>query len=106
MSEVVKETSPTKGLRFGHTTVGVTAVKLCEGFPAKRGILIRCPGSSDPVPNTVCVWVGGVNVKADSTSLGGMPLPPGQAIIIPIDEPGELYVISTAADQDVAWMGV
>jgi hypothetical protein len=100
--EVVKETSPSKGLQFGHTTVGLTAVKLCESFRANRGVLIRCPGSSDPTPNTVCVWVGGANVTTNT----GMPLPPGQAIVIPIDDPSVLFLISTAADQDVAWMGV
>lgn len=105
--EVVKETSPSKGLQFGHTSVGVTAVKLCESFRANRGVLLRTPGSADPTPNTVCVWVGpSPNVKADSSPQGGMPLPPGQAIVIPIDDPSQLYLISTSADQDVAWMGV
>lgn len=100
--EVVKETSPSKGLQYGHTVVGVTPVQLCVSFRTTRGILLRCPGSSDPTPNTVCVWVGDSRVTVGT----GMPLPPGQAIIIPIDDPSQLYLISTAASQDVAWMGV
>jgi hypothetical protein len=37
---------------------------------------------------------------------GGMPVVPGSSLFIPIDDPSELYIISTLADQDYAWLGV
>ena len=104
--EVMKEVSPTTGLYSGHTLVGVTAVPLCGNFDTRRGVLLRCPGSLDPVPNTAPVWVGPKSVKADSSAAGGMPITPGSHIVLPIEDPSQLYVISTVADQDIAWMGV
>ena len=103
---IEKEVSPGKSLYNGHTTVGLTAVPLANKFPTTRGILLRCPGSLDPTPNTACVWVGGKGVTADSAATGGMPIAPGSHLVLPVDDASAIYVISTAADQDVAWMGV
>ena len=33
-------------------------------------------------------------------------LMPGRSIVIPVDDPSALFIISTAENQDVAWMGV
>ena len=105
--EVIKQTNTVKDLRFGHGVAGVTATKLTpHSIKLNQGLLFRCPGSKDPTANTKPVWVGRSGVTADSTDTGGMPVVPGSSLFIPIDDPSELYVISTSADQDYAWLGV
>lgn len=94
-----------------HVTVGATApVKLNNNtsFVPVKGVLIRAPGYFDPTPNTACVWVGGPAVTADSDpDTGGMPIAPGESLHIPSDlVEGDIFLISTANDQDVAWIGV
>lgn len=105
--EVAKES--VVDLFTGHTVVGVSRVRVVtadfEGM--LKGILIRAPGSGDPTPNTASIWVGGNGVTADSsTNSGGMPLPPGESLFIPAERLNKLFVISTAADQDLAWMAM
>ncbi|MHA2086364.1 MAG: hypothetical protein ACXABD_21680 [Candidatus Thorarchaeota archaeon] len=102
------ETTDTKELKWGHTVVGTTAVKLTAlEFKFEKGLLLRAPGSSDPTPNANFIWIGGAGVTADSNAgTGGMPLAPGESINLPVDDPTEVYVISDAASQDIAWMGV
>lgn len=92
----------------GHATAGTTKSKLTDlSFPLNKGVLIRCPGGSDPVPNTAPVWIGGQNVTANSNAqTGGVPILPGDVLFIPIDKPSKLWVISTGNNQDVAWMGI
>jgi hypothetical protein len=104
----IRETVGMKNLRWGHKTVGTTAVQLTTlGFEFSKGLLIRAPGSNDPTSNTNCIWIGGKGVTADSDAeTGGMPLPPGDSINLPVNSPTDVYVISDAASQDVAWMGV
>jgi len=106
--QVSKETSEPSRFAHGHTVVGTTAVPLTSlGLKFDKGILVRTPGSEDPSANTACVWVGRKGVTADSDpGTGGLPIPPGQSVLIPIDDPTAIYVISSAVDQDVAWMGV
>jgi hypothetical protein len=105
MSETYREATDPKHLRHGHTVVGrvVEQLTTCDAR-ATRGVLVRCPGSSDPTPNTALVWIGGVDVTADSSPTGGMPLPPGQAIVLPVTDASRLFIISTEDNQDVAWM--
>jgi hypothetical protein len=94
-------------LRHGHTTVGTSRVQLTAlQLTAMKGVTIRAPGADDPVPNSDPVWVGSANVTADSAATGGIPILPGASIFIPVEQLNSLYVISTAIDQDVAWMGV
>lgn len=103
--EITKETS--RELLHGHTTAGAARCKLTVGdFPVYRGILLRTPGTADSSPNTAPVWIGGPSVTADSSSSGGIPLPPGSMITIPVESTGLLYVISTAEGQDLAWMAI
>lgn len=103
--EITKET--VQELKTGHTVVGTSRIKLTElDFSLFKGVLLRCPGSSDPTPNTDPIWVGGASVAADSGATGGIPVLPGDAMFIPIDRPTRLYVISTAVSQDIAWMGI
>ncbi len=91
----------------GHTTVGATAVKLTDlEFVANKGVMFRAPGTSDPGGgNTAPIWVGfNASVTADSTASGGFPILPGSAILLPIDRPNLVWVISTAPSQDIAWI--
>jgi hypothetical protein len=73
-----------------------------------KGVLLRTPGDADPTPNVAPVWVGNnESVTADSdTETGGMPLVPGAALEIPAQNAEDIWLISTAADQDIAWIGV
>jgi len=104
----LRETRQTLELRNGHKAVGQTAVQLTpQSFQAEKGILIRVPGDTDAVPNTAPVWVAqNPGVTADSTDSGGFPLAPGESISLPVNNPSKLYVISTAASQTIAWMGI
>jgi hypothetical protein len=103
-----RDTVKTNELRHGHKTVGAAAVKLTDlSFSFIKGVLLRCPGADDPTPNTTCVWVGGAAVTADSDGgTGGIPIGPGESIVLPVVDPSDLYVVSDAASQDVAWLGV
>lgn len=108
MAVELRETRKTVELRTGHKTVGATAVQLTEqSFQAEKGILLRCPGTDDTVPNTDPVWVAQTpNVTSDSTGTGGFPIAPGESVSLPVNDPSKLYVISTAAAQTIAWMGI
>jgi hypothetical protein len=103
----IKETSPTNEMHHGHKAVGATAVKLTPlEFTFNRGIRIRAPGANDPVANTLAVWVGDSGVTADSVEgSGGYPLAPGESVLLQVDDPTKIYVISTAGGQDVSWVG-
>ncbi len=102
MTEITKSTTPARNLYHGQVTVSTTPVKLCEKFETNKGVLLRAPGRNDPTPNTQPVWVGGLHVTPQS----GMPIVPGAALVLPVDDPGQLYVISTTSDQLIAYMGI
>jgi len=108
MPSVSKDTVAGKGLRHGHVVAGTTIGKLSAySFECDKGILLRAPGADDPVPNTAPVWVGGSAVTADAdVGTGGLPILPGESVVLPIDDPNDVWVISTAATQDIAWLGV
>lgn len=100
--EVTQETSPANNLAHGCKTVGTAAVSLCNRFKTNRGVLVRADDG-----NSAKVWIGGRAVTPNTDEgTGGLPLPAGQAIVIPIDDPSQLYVVSTSNGQHVAWMGV
>ncbi len=107
MSDTYRET--TKTFIHRHETVGTYVTKLNNntGFVPVKGILLRAPGSFDPKPNTDCVWVGGAAVTPDSAqATGGMPIAPGESLHIPSDLiGGDIYLVSTGNNQDIAWMG-
>ncbi len=108
MSDVYREVA--RKFIHRHVVVGAAAVQLNNntGFVPVKGILLRAPGNLDPEPNTACVWIGGASVTADSNpATGGMPVAPGESLHIPSDlVEGDIYLISTENDQDIAWMGV
>ena len=105
----VKETSPSTELRNSHTVVGTTPTQLTNlSYKFVRGIIIRAPGPNDDNPNVAIVYVGGSSVTADYSATGGVPLPPGSSLELPVDDPSQVYVVVAAgvSPQDVAWMGV
>jgi hypothetical protein len=99
--EITKETSRSGDLRYGHVAVGTATVRLCNSFTTLRGVLIKCDRA-----NSASIYIGGSQVQANNGPIGGMPLTPGMSLVIPIDDPGTLYAISTDVDQDLAWMAV
>jgi len=108
MAPETKDTIEVKMLKHGHAVVGATAAKLTLlDFPCMKGVLLRAPGADDPVPNTAPIWIGSSAVTADSDpGTGGIPILPGESFSLPIDNPTDAWVVSTAADQDLAWLGV
>lgn len=102
-----KETVDANSLRNGHTSVGTTPQKLSDlDTKVVKGILLRCPGSVDPVSNTAPVWIGGPAVTADSTATGGIPILPGSSMMVPLERLDSLWVVSTVNNQDIAWLGI
>jgi len=96
-------------LLHGHATIGVARKRVVTmDHPSMmKGIMVRAPGSGDPVPNTAPIWVGGSGVTADSVEgTGGIPIPPGECVFVPLEVLGKLYAVSTVADQDLAWMAM
>jgi hypothetical protein len=106
ITDIGKEAATNLG--YGHCPVSTTTQRLSSvSASCQKGVLIRAPGVSDPVPNTACVWVGDARVLATSDDeRGGMPIPPGESLFVPIDDPYRLWVVSTANGQDVAWMAM
>lgn len=105
--DVVKES--VVDLFHGHVTVGTTRVRVVdiELQTMAKGILVRAPGSGDPTPNTATVWLGGTGVTADSNKdTGGMPLPPGECLYVPLETVRRFWAISTVVGQDLAWMAM
>lgn len=104
--DIVRET--VDDLWHGHTVVGATRAKvvsLALGAEALKGILLVTPGSAHPTPNTHPIWIGLAGVTADSVpETGGMWLMPGEKLFIPMADMQKLYAVSTAANQDLAWM--
>jgi hypothetical protein len=67
-----------------------------------QGILLRCPGVSDAVPNTTEVWVG----KEPVTDGDGMAIAPGETLSLPLESGENLYAVTATANQVVAWMAM
>ena len=45
-------------------------------------------------------------MTADGGATGGMPLPPGESMFLPVDDPTQIYLVSTDDNQDIAWITV
>lgn len=97
-------------LKHGHGVAGTTRTQLAVAklaFPTNKGILVRCPGALDAATNTDEVWIGGPNVTADEDeTTGGTPIAPGEALFLPLEDPSLLFIVSTAADQDISWLSL
>jgi len=92
--------------RHGHQLVGSTPVRLTNiDLTLYDGVLLRCPGTTDPTPNLAPVWVGfDASVTADSGPSGGMPIVPGAAMTIGIKDARNVWVVSSQEDQDIAYL--
>jgi hypothetical protein len=102
--QIDKET--VSDLYHGVTVVGTQRTFLTDKAPkAYKGVLLRCPGSTDDGGgNSVSVYVGGRGVTADKNASGGIPITPGTAMFVPIEDASRLFVIATANNQHIAWM--
>lgn len=102
--EITKDVGPSKNLRFGVTTITANTPTAIDSkvLGLGHGVLIRCPGTSDPTPNTQPVWIGGENVTATT----GFPLLPGSSLSIDIDDLDKIYGTSNTANQVVHYIGV
>jgi hypothetical protein len=67
-----------------------------------QGILLRCPGVSDAVPNTTEVWVG----KEPVTDGDGMAIAPGETLSLPLESGENLYAVTATVNQVVAWVAM
>ncbi len=103
----VKETSPARDLKNGHTVIGPTAAPVTpNSVELVRGLLLRAPGPNDPTPNTDVIYIGLSQVTADTSATGGMPLLPGGVLELPVDDPSVIFAVSQSPNQDLAWMGM
>lgn len=92
--------------RHGHATVSTSRTQVTGvNFKTLKGVLIRAPGADDlSNGNTHVVFIGGPSVTANNDpNTGGIPLPPGNSIVIPVEDSGSLWVVSTGNAQDVSW---
>jgi hypothetical protein len=94
----LKETVASDKLKYNQVTVGLAAVHLSpSSYNFRYGILIKADsGNTDPI------YLGGSTVS-DTT---GFLLNKGDSVILPITDSIDLYCISTAGAQKVAWIGV
>lgn len=102
--ESVEGITPNSGPAHGHTVVGTTASKLTPiKFSATyKGVLVVADSA-----NIATVFIGREVVTADNDiDTGGIPLPAGASIFIPIEDPTLLFVVSGSAAQDVAWLAL
>lgn len=92
------------GPAHGHVVVGTAAAPLAAESVTKvhKGVLVV----ADP-NNAATVYLGRKVVTADNAvATGGIPLPPGASLFVPIEDLTALYVISGNSAQDVAWMAL
>ncbi len=67
-----------------------------------QGIILRCPGPTDAVPNTTEVWIG----KAAVTDGDGMAIAPGETMSLPLESGENLYAVTATVNQVVAWVAM
>ncbi len=106
MTDISKET--VSELVNGAVAVEMTPKPLADFFSdAFKGVLIRAPGSKDPVPNTACVWIGGRGVTAGiGAATDGVGLSPGESITLPIADLSKVFVVAAVANQRVQWLAI
>lgn len=105
MTDVLKES--VTGLKNGVVFVGTSATPLSNSSAKLfKGLLLRCPGPDEDVPNSSPVYVGGDGVTADLAETGGVPVLPGDSIFIPLESLAGVYVVAVDEDQSVAWLAI
>lgn len=92
--------------RHGTCIVGTSPVKITGvDFKTLKGVMIRAPGEDDLAGgNNHSIFIGTETVTANyDEKTGGFPLPPGNAMVIPVENTGELYAVSTGSNQILSW---
>lgn len=87
---------------FGGKTVGASAVQMIAASnPATKGVLVKADDS-----NTGSVYVGlSSSVTADAGGANsGIRLAAGSSLLVPVSNANLVYLIGSAASQNVAWM--
>lgn len=87
---------------YGGKTVGASAVQLIAASnPATKGVLVKADDS-----NTGSVYVGlSSSVTADAGGANsGVRLAAGSSLLVPVLNANLIYLIASAASQNVAWM--
>ncbi len=99
----IKMTIASQHLEHGHFVVGAAAARLSSRkFNFKQGVILAAS-----LDNTKNIWIGKQGLTADNTAgTGGFPLTPGSSMEIPVEEFINIFAISEAASQDLAWIGV
>ena len=101
MGEISKLTTTSKTLKHGVTIVGTTRVRVGKKIETNHGIMVRAPGIPDvdaggsPLGNDGVVYIGDERVTADHSNTGGFPLVPGTAVVLPTNDPSEIWAIAT-----------
>ena len=101
--EVTDEVSRTSEMRNGVAIVGPAAAPISESIKCRRGIIV----SADPT-NTATIFISSnPNVTADRSLAQGYPVYANcLPLVIPADDPGELYAVSDDSEQRLYWMAV
>lgn len=100
VDEVVAEFS------HGNADVGTSEAALLTDVTSEvhKGVMLRAPGVGDDTPNTAVVYVGRSGLTADGNNgTGGWPIPPGDAVTIPLVDPKKLFTISGSASQKLSY---
>jgi len=88
----------------GNSDVDAAAEALtARDVPLRKGIVVKAAAA-----NTGIVYVGPastVTADADATT-GGYPLSAGDAVGFEINNANLIYVIASAVNQSVSWLGV
>jgi hypothetical protein len=92
------------GFRHGRkSAVGTTAVQLTTAAAHQsKGVQLKADAA-----NSGTVYVGNSNVTAGTTdATDGFPLAGGEGLFVPVDDPSKVYVIGSAAGQNVFWFAL
>jgi methylaspartate ammonia-lyase len=94
----IRQAAPTSEMRAGYIQVDQAAVAMTSlSFKFTQGVNIKAHAG-----NTGFVYVGDAAVS----STNGFQLDNGEEVFLAIDDPSKIYVIGSADNQDVSWIGV
>lgn len=83
--------------------IGATAKRLSEAsFRAAKGVELAASEG-----NTAIVYVGDADVTADEDPAhDGFPLPPGERLFLPVDDPRRVYLKAGSEGQSVFYVAL
>lgn len=94
----ILQAAPTSEMRAGHIQIDQTAVALTDlAFKFSYGVTVKADAG-----NTGFVYVGDASVSATN----GFQLDGGEEVFLAVDDPSKIYIIGSADNQDVSWIGV